>query len=319
MSENIIHKAILDNSIECIALLGKDHRILAFNKTIRVVLEQYFGKNIEIGDDYRDFVVPGAMELYLKTFRRAILGETVLEHLYTEGNGVSIWFEYIMNPVYDASNELIGVTLTAKNIDVEKRSQLALEELSGTLDAIIENSNQSVTLLDPDFRIILMNGISKKSIQSHINRLPQIGDDFREFLFEGKDEFIQFFEKALNGESSSSEIEYKDINERVFWYKTRINPVYCKNSSLIGVSVFAEDISEKKKVDLTLKEIAWHQSHIIRAPAARILGLIRLLTDSDKSNIDQEARFMLEQIRIATEELDQVIHEIVELTERKVE
>lgn len=39
-------KAILDNSPESIVLIGKNHEILAFNKTIQMVLEQYFGKKL---------------------------------------------------------------------------------------------------------------------------------------------------------------------------------------------------------------------------------------------------------------------------------
>ncbi|UJP63931.1 response regulator [Mongoliitalea daihaiensis] len=61
-----------------------------------------------------------------------------------------------------------------------------------------------------------------------------------------------------------------------------------------------------------LKDIAWMQSHIVRAPLARILGLIDILHDHD---LTQKAfkKTML-QLEHSAKELDQVVKEITEKT-----
>jgi PAS domain S-box-containing protein len=62
-----------------------------------------------------------------------------------------------------------------------------------------------------------------------------------------------------------------------------------------------------------LQEIAWTQSHVVRAPVARILGLSELMkgNDNDHSMIAEFLPFLIE----STQELDQVIREIVKKTE----
>ncbi|MCD8740102.1 PAS domain-containing protein [Mucilaginibacter roseus] len=58
----------------------------------------------------------------------------------------------------------------------------------------------------------------------------------------------------------------------------------------------------------TLQEIAWTQSHIVRAPLARIMGLLDLLNHSP---CDQDSKLMLEYLNLSAKELDDIIHNII--------
>lgn len=61
-----------------------------------------------------------------------------------------------------------------------------------------------------------------------------------------------------------------------------------------------------------LKEIAWMQSHVVRAPVARILGLIDVLKEPGLSgNMMKDTLTMLEK---SAKELDKVVKEITEKT-----
>jgi signal transduction histidine kinase len=75
--------------------------------------------------------------------------------------------------------------------------------------------------------------------------------------------------------------------------------------------LYIQDIEEKNK---RLKEIAWIQSHVVRAPLARIKGLIDLLKHLPDEEI--ELPELLNNIIISADELDTIIHEIVKKTER---
>ena len=75
--------------------------------------------------------------------------------------------------------------------------------------------------------------------------------------------------------------------------------------------LYIQDIEEKNK---RLKEIAWIQSHVVRAPLARIKGLIDLLKQLPDEEI--ELPELLNNIIISADELDTIIHEIVKKTER---
>ena len=67
------------------------------------------------------------------------------------------------------------------------------------------------------------------------------------------------------------------------------------------------DIQEKNK---QLKDIAWMQSHLFRAPLARIKGLMLLLEGSTEVEKSEFLRLVNETL----EEMDQVVHEITQKT-----
>jgi signal transduction histidine kinase len=65
-----------------------------------------------------------------------------------------------------------------------------------------------------------------------------------------------------------------------------------------------------------LMEIAWVQSHEVRAPLARIMGLIQLVSRYPDENINlQDA---LSHIMQSAKELDEIIRKIVRKTEEIV-
>ncbi|MCF8253453.1 MAG: response regulator [Bacteroidia bacterium] len=83
--------------------------------------------------------------------------------------------------------------------------------------------------------------------------------------------------------------------------------------------VLANDISERlnhiQKLELqnrAFKEISWMQSHVVRAPLARIMGLVSLLIEEDTSETDKKE--FLKHLNNSAKELDQVIFEVVQKT-----
>lgn len=63
-----------------------------------------------------------------------------------------------------------------------------------------------------------------------------------------------------------------------------------------------------------LKEIAWSQSHEVRAPLARLMGLTNLLFDYSAEDFSNDGKEILKLIRVSSEELDVIIKEISEKT-----
>lgn len=83
----------------------------------------------------------------------------------------------------------------------------------------------------------------------------------------------------------------------------------------------ASDTTERKsnmealeQQNEALKEIAWQQSHIIRAPLARMMSIIALLKEEDGLEAQQQATY-LSWLYEASTELDDVIREITQKIE----
>jgi PAS domain S-box-containing protein len=118
-----------------------------------------------------------------------------------------------------------------------------------------------------------------------------------------KDNQMQFKYRFLCQDGS-----YKYIYDRAFL----IFDANHKPTRMIGamqdVTEFRNYLLAIRRQNLKLKKIAWTQSHFVRAPLARIMGLINLL----KSNPSEE---ILDHLSTASKELDDVLRDIVKGTE----
>ena len=70
---------------------------------------------------------------------------------------------------------------------------------------------------------------------------------------------------------------------------------------------YAQDIEAQNK---KLRNIAWTQSHVVRAPLAKILGIINLL-ELEKENYDN-LMYWLSQLKVSAQEMDEIVKKITE-------
>ncbi len=110
----------------------------------------------------------------------------------------------------------------------------------------------------------------------------------------------------------------------------------CKNGEVITVEIdsasiqyghgsadliLVNDITEKnhyietiEKQNQTFHEIAWIQSHIVRAPLARLMGLVNVLEAETDLN-SSEYQDLIQYIKVSAEELDMIIRDISKKSE----
>lgn len=66
-----------------------------------------------------------------------------------------------------------------------------------------------------------------------------------------------------------------------------------------------------------LNEIVWQQSHLVRAPLARLMGLVSILQDNSLSDSEKEAFF--QDIQSSAKELDNIIQDITSKIQSRIE
>lgn len=245
-------QAVLDHTSDNIVLLNTDYSVLRFNDTMRRTVACLTGKEISHGDDFRQFVVDDLKETFASAFARALKGiEFNLEHL-TESGEISRWFSYSVKPVYDHNQLLIGISLTARDIDKAKRAELAIRKNAYTLQAILDNTSDSIILMDVDYKILSINKVAQLRLLRLRGDKLQVGDDHRQFL-EPQNEYLFYrgFQKALQGEKT--EIEHYTVSRQGSgWFRYKMAPVYDDCSELIGVAFTCKDIDRSKKFELAL-------------------------------------------------------------------
>ncbi len=82
--------------------------------------------------------------------------------------------------------------------------------------------------------------------------------------------------------------------------------------AMIDLTDALKNLHKIEKQDKALKEIAWTQSHIVRAPLANLMGLVSLMKHNEKNGTRDEE--ILQYISDSADKLDRVIREIVNKT-----
>jgi PAS domain S-box-containing protein len=277
-----------------------------FEQIVGLKSSELIGKNLwALFPDAEGYCFP---EAYKKAMYEK---ETVRFEEYFAGR-------YFFTTVYPSPE---GITVFFQDITEKKEQEKILKQQEIKLKAISNSTADVYMLLDRECRIVGFNKVAQKEFFDFYNIEIQEGLDFTQYLIKGTEEsFQKNFAKALAGESISIEllIPYPDGTEK--WKQFRYFPIYDEKGEITGVSFNTIDIDTIKKQQELLKkrnyileEIAHIQSHELRRPVANILGIINIVNNS-QDPCTEDIKLYLSHLQRAAEDLDQIIHHIVNMT-----
>lgn len=143
----------------------------------------------------------------------------------------------------------------------------------------------------------------------HPEDLPHVLENMK-LLMEKREQRLQVNYRFLNANGI-----YRFVLDRAFIIFNENNIPIRLIGSMQDITDYVNQMSEIEEQNKRLKHISWIQSHKVRGPLARIIGLSALLNEDALSN-DEKNEFARD-IKNAANELDLVIEEIVKKTELK--
>jgi hypothetical protein len=135
----------------------------------------------------------------------------------------------------------------------------------------------------------------------------QIPEMEKDFLIDEKQRSATFHGVVVH-KKKSGELRQVDIQSNAIRYKG-------KRAKIVAVNDITERLTYIQAIEdqnIKLREISWMQSHIIRAPLARIMGLIPLAVNENTSTVERKEIF--EFLETSAHELDEVIRDITTKT-----
>lgn len=205
----------------------------------------------------------------------------------------------------------------------EKERKLRIQE--NKQQALINNTKDQIWSLDTDFKLMSFNQAFLDGTKKMYGLTLKAGDS----LFDQDETAVrtqmwkELFERAFDGDSFSTEIaDIHPNGEKVFW-DVSFNPIFTDHDDIEGACCFVHNITKRKEQEnivlnqlKQLREIAWIQSHKVRAPVANILGLAEMLKSADEKERAEQIDEMLNLILFSAEQLDQIIQEVVKLSHK---
>lgn len=314
-------QTLLQNSNEGLALLSADGEVIELSpsaiKILGLTAKEASGKLLT-----SDLVHPEDLPILEEAFNRAKNNHldvpTVEYRLYMPDGGHK-WIEAtIQNQLKEPAVE--ANVIIFRDITERKLSEIALQESEEKYRGLFNLSPTSMWVydtkthrfLDVNEAAISTYGYSKEDFLAmtlkdvwHEEDLEEMKEAVDKAAREGG--FCRYVSRHIK---KSGDIIFVDI---------QCNSIEQNNNDVR--IVLATDISERVKYiqeieeqNVKLREIAWIQSHVVRAPLARMMGLVKLLDNHSPEKVSTTN--VLKCIATSADELDGIIRDIVRKTEQ---
>lgn len=312
-----IYALIADESPNMVVITDNHQKIEWVNKTFLKTWgykeNEVIGKNPNMlqGDDTNKKAVSRIRKALKK---KKHVNERILN--YTK-QGEPYWVELQIIPVLDKKDKVVKYISIANNISEQVHVEEQLKKSEEKLHAILDSTIDSHYLLDQDLNIVAFNKVAADAIDTIWHKKLELGNTIMDYLpkhYHRK--FTKLFKLALNMDITSQvEVNLQYPNNHSIWYSLVFSPAYGKNDELLGVTLNATNIEQRKKAELQLietnkklAEVVRIQSHELRRPLTNIMGLSYLLQNLKPAPKTKE---VITNLKIATDDLDKVVHKIV--------
>lgn len=299
---------ILESITDGFYAMNSNWEVIYFNKTAEKVLQ--CKREDVIGKVLWDFF-PDSMEGSFYPKYKHAMEQRISVHFEEIYKPLGVWGDMYVYPTND------GIAVYFVDITEKKKIQdkIVLDEQN--LRAIINNTNDIIWSIDKEYNIISANDAFWARVERMTNK-PAHEIKTEDYGNELTLKWNNYFQHALDGNTYKIVDENDDAGRHIF-EETSFNPIKDTSGNVIGVSCISRDITEHqnylKKIEKQneqLRQIAWIQSHEVRAPVASILGLVQLFNKEGVTNpLNAE---IINKVQEATLALDEVIKRITAFT-----
>lgn len=322
---------LFDFSPDILCIIGND----GYFKKVNPAFTQIIGYSADelLSKPYTSFIHPEDLEIPAREIENKYTGHSVfyVENRYIAKDGSIVWLSWTSSPLEDDAL----IYAVAKDVTNKKKD----EQLLQLYNTRLENAQQIAQLgyWEYDYvtdmvywtnEVYKIYGVEK---DTYINTYS----DYYSFIHPDDRKQFDIAYETLLAEKKSGEIEHRIVRPdgAVRFVYQQIGVVLGNDNTIERLEGTVQDITERKQQEEALKQlneqinrraeelatsnaelrkIAWMQSHLVRAPLARILGLVELL-DDDGAEVDKTEIITI--VKQSTVELDNVIRDIVNRTD----
>lgn len=236
-------------------------------------------------------------------------------------DGSTYWVALDILPVIDEKNTITHFLAVEQDITEKKEHEKLIKESEQKLRAIYDSTRERNVLINTDLQIMAFNQVVANDAEKFFGKKMKEGDLITDYLF--TEERNNSLHKSVNEVIKTKKELLKEVSviypdNSHHWYSMTYYPVY-ENNELIGISLNLVDITDRKRAEnkiieqnFQLREIARMQSHEVRRPLSNILGLSYIMENHDVS--DDKHKYILDKLKESADELDKVVHKIVNST-----
>lgn len=305
---------IMNTSLDIICTVDKDGFFVTINKACSRIWG-YTPREL-IGKKYIDFVCPQDIDATLLTEKKVANGEKIayFENRYIHKNSNLIPMLWSAN--WDESD---GIMYCIARDNTEKKlAEQQLAQSERHFKTLVQEGTELIAIFDQEANFTYVSPTSNRTLKMSpdslvgTNAFDHIHSDDREEVY------AQFLETLEKPQVYIRPFRFKNGVGDWTWLET-VATNKTDEPSIKGIVVNTRNVTDRilhlkaiKEQNKVLRAISWNQSHVVRAPVARLMGLIHVIKEEGLEREEREK--ILNFIIDSAEEIDSVIKKNVEQT-----
>lgn len=212
--------------------------------------------------------------------------------------------------------------MAIENAALFARSDMALQQQTGRLEALIQSMQDGIVLEDLDGRVLYANRrIHDLCARSGVQVAPLSGQMVAELMqamtaqAQAQDEVLGLIETAVAGsEDRRVEFAIKPAPNQTEYWRLRVFDVTDRAGQPIGRGRLLQDITQRRELDRMKSSLISTVSHELRTPLAAIKGYASTLLADDVEWDEASQRDFLQIISNETDHLSQLVSDLLDMS-----
>lgn len=243
---------LLNSSQDMIVCLKPDCTFRYANAAYKEMALQVYGKEILYAQtSFLDFIPHFLLAHYKELLANVLAGETVANETYRSypnKNLPDAYFDEVFKPILDKNNAIDAISIFIKDITKNYRLENKLAEREAILRGVFESGPDEILSINKRNEVTSYNKGLEDTYLKLIGKKITLGMNVLKFFdLQGFEHLVSTFkrrfERGLKGEKFAETDTY-EIDGVKFYKEIFVNPLLI-NESVIGVSLFARDITQK--------------------------------------------------------------------------
>lgn len=262
--------AVINNTDFLIWSWDRRLKLTTFNEPFRKYIKATYNRDAAVGKSIFEDVAENeynTLRVKWRDWHQRALGGESFQIKEVRGNR---YWQFSISPIREG-DFISGVTVFAEDVTTQREAEARIINNEAKLNAIINNTDQSIWSIDLNYRITALNKVFRDFVVDNFGFEFEVGQDILQVtsnvISTGLAEFWrELYHRAFAGESV---LEENTMADRIFLIS--VHPII-ENGRVLGASVYTSDITERKE-----KEAEAQQKTRALAEANKKIGELRLM------------------------------------------
>jgi PAS domain S-box-containing protein len=313
-------RAIYQTEPSCIKILDKEGRLLEMNPAGLAMIE---ADEFELVKEINivDLINKEYHKPYLDLIKKVFEGESAKLTIEITGlKGGTKWMENNAVPMKDNQGNIVSMLVVSHDISEIIKAQNDLLKSNERYHLVEKATNDSIWELDIVHGIVVRTGKGFEKLFGYQNDKQNNEELHYKNLVHPQDlnSLLSSLETAIANKNEhywehdhrflKSNGEYAYVHDRAYIIRNNKGVALKLIGATQDVTDRVKHLMEIENQNTKLKEIAWMQSHLVRAPLARMMGIVQVLQEEELNS--EDFKNWVSHFVSSSAELDNIIKDI---------